>query len=297
VSALAVSVIIPAYNHGRYIAATLDSVLAQSFADWEAVVVDDGSTDDTAAVVQRYAPRIRYVSQPNAGVAAARNHGLRVTTAPYVVFQDADDLWPTRKLELQTRVLDQDPDLGMVYGAVCRFHDGTMDGCSRPRHRGLILEPILRRAVQLGTGAVLIRRAVLERVGPFDTSFSTSADYDLWLRIAAVYRVDFVDEPVLHYRIGQNAMHRDLALIGDPVRVLDKFFGQGAGREPAARRLRSNAYARTYFAIAGEAAHRGRSGVALSYLTRSIRADARFAIGRLAATPLRWLRRRSGALR
>ena len=147
--------------------------------------------------------------------------------------------------------------------------------------------------MQLGTGAVLIRRAVLDNVGAFDIRFSTSADYDLWLRIAAAYRVDFVNEPVLHYRIGANAMHRDLNLLRDPVRVLDKFFEEGPGRDPALRRIRSNAYSRTYFAIAGEAAHRGRPAAAFANLGLALRADARFALQRLATTPLRWLARRS----
>ena len=287
-----VSIVVPAYNHGQWIAETLTSVLRQTFTDWEAIVVDDGSTDETAQVAAGFAPRIRYLRQENQGVSAARNRGLALGSGRYVAFLDDDDVWPPDKLELQVRALEAAPQVGMCYGAVCTMRGEWVGDCSKPTYRGDILLPLLRRRIRLGPSAVLIRRDVLDDVGGFDTRFSVSADYDLWLRIAARFPADYVDKPVLYYRITPGAWHRNLDVITtDPLRVLDKFFTEGPGQQRALSTERASAYGRAHYAIAGEAAHQGKWRVAVRHLVTAARHDPVLSVRRLATMPLRYAAR------
>ena len=283
-----VSVVIPAYNHGAWIEETLEAVVRQTFTEWEAIVVDDGSTDDTGEVARRFAPRVRYVRQENAGVSAARNNGLAKTTGRYVTFLDSDDLFRPNGLEVLVAALDRDPSLGMVYGSQCRLKDGLVFDCSTPCHRGDILLPLLLKdqSFRLSSGTTLIRRDVLQAVQAFDPRFSTSADYDLWLRLAASYPVDFVPEPVLDYRVTPGAMHRNLRLFErDRLGVLDKFYSKGAGRRPELAALRSCAYARAHYCIGGEALYQRDWSLAFRHLARVVRLDPLFAARRLGGWP------------
>lgn len=288
-----VSVVIPTYNLAGWIGETLESVLAQSFTDWEAVVVDDGSTDETEAVVRRYGPRIRYLHQSNAGVSAARNLGVERTSGRYVAFLDADDIWPPRKLEAQVQLLESVPKAAMAYGSVCRYRDGIVLGCTFPVHDGEVLTPLLLQDVSIAhtLGATLIRRSVLLEVGGLDRRFGISADYDLWLRIAARYSVRYVPDTVLYYRVRADAWHRHLeGFRSDFIAVLNTFFGDG----PTSARvlpLRDRVYARAHCAIAGEAARQGSWHLFVAHFLAAVRLDPRFALGRLALWPARSLRR------
>ena len=130
-----VSVIIPAYNAARYLPEAIDSVLTQTYQDCEIILVDDGSTDDTAEVVSRYGTRVTYVQQSNQGVGAARNTGIDLARGDYLVFQDADDVLLPGKLEVQASFLDQHPDVDAVFSDICpvlaRFcRAGTASGVS-----------------------------------------------------------------------------------------------------------------------------------------------------------------------
>jgi glycosyltransferase involved in cell wall biosynthesis len=205
----AVSIVIAAYNYGRYLGAALASVRAQTFPDWEALVVDDGSTDDTPAVAAAFLhdPRFRYVRVAHRGQPGAKNFGIRHTAAPLVAFLDADDIWLPRKLERQVARFESDRSLGLVFSAR-RIIDG--DGFElehvEPRlHRGDVLEPLLGRNFICFSSTVLPRR-VLDEVGLFDEQLPLAIDYDLWLRVARRYRFDFVDEPLLKYRMGHASL-------------------------------------------------------------------------------------------
>lgn len=207
----AVSVIVPTYNYGRFIGQALESLRAQTLPDWECVVVDDGSTDDTAEVVAGFAardPRIRYLPQPNRRQAAARNNGLGHSTGRYVQFLDADDLIEPRKLERQVEYLERRPEVGVVYGDARFFPSEepavrlyTMYGENRPWQPGLsgegreMLLPLLRHNSVM-IGAALVRREVVERVGPFDEELPAIEDWHYWLRCAAAdVRFEYADLP------------------------------------------------------------------------------------------------------
>ena len=190
-----VSVIIPAFNYGRFIARTIQSLQAQTLTDWECLVVDDGSSDDTGEVVAAITasdPRIKYLRQPNAGLGAARNAGLRATSGKFVQFLDADDLIGPRKLERQAEILRTHPEVDLVYGDARYFREATPDslrvewdrrfstvsGAGEPLLSALLVDNIM--VVQ----ASLTRRPLLERVGGFDPRLPRLEDWDCWIRCA-----------------------------------------------------------------------------------------------------------------
>lgn len=200
-----VSVIMPTYNCAAYIRQAIDSVLGQRDASLELIVVDDGSTDDTAAILASYGDRLRVLRQANGGVAAARNAGLRAARGEFVGFLDADDLWLPWKLAVQLQHLRRHPDVGVVYAAwqVWRSQRdgsfGTPPTCQAPPDDGVVpLEEagsgwLYNRLLEdciIHTSAVLLRRSLLARVGLFDEALRRGEDYDLWLRLSRETRID-----------------------------------------------------------------------------------------------------------
>jgi len=156
-----VSVVIPAYNAAKYLGEAIDSVARQTHDRVEIIVVDDGSTDDTAAVAARYGDALRYVIQPHAGLAATRNHGVRVSTGDYLAFLDADDLWEPQKLVTQLTAFDADRSLDIVFGHVIQFWSPEL---SPPDHSSLnVGEPM----DGYHPGAMLVTQAAFDRIGLF----------------------------------------------------------------------------------------------------------------------------------
>jgi glycosyltransferase involved in cell wall biosynthesis len=204
-----VSVIIPTYNYGALIGETLTSLQRQTLTDWECIVIDDGSTDDTAEVLARFAesdPRIRYLLQENQRQAVAKNTGLAHAKGKYVQFLDADDLVEPRKLERQVAYLEEHPEVDIVYGSVRYFRTNnpnerlySMGGDNLP---GLpqvsggdmeVLKALVRANIMV-INSPLIRRSIAELVGPFDVRLPPAEDWDYWLRCAlAAARFQFVD--------------------------------------------------------------------------------------------------------
>lgn len=197
-----VSVVIPAYNRADTIARALESVLAQDYARLEVIVVDDGSTDATQAVVAGFAdPRIRLVAQANAGVSAARNRGIAEARGALVAFLDSDDEWLPGKVSAQVALFQRaSPRLGLVYtGFASVAADGT--ATEHPaRHRGWIYRDLLARNVVTGCGSTaMFRRAALELAGGFDPALPANEDYDLVLRVARFFEADCVAGPLARY--------------------------------------------------------------------------------------------------
>ncbi|AON56561.1 glycosyltransferase family 2 protein [Herbaspirillum seropedicae] len=200
-----VSVIIPTYNHAHFLTAALDSVRNQTCADWEAIVIDNFSSDDTVAVVERFGdPRIRLVQFANQGIiASSRNHGIALTTAPYVAFLDSDDTWESEKLELSLAKLQEGYDL------VCHAETWVGPGSRRreviygPRERASY-DSMLFDGNCISTSAVVVARKLLEQAGGFSehASFNTAEDYDLWLKLAALgARMEFIPRVLGQYLI------------------------------------------------------------------------------------------------
>lgn len=198
-----VSVIIPTHHRPQMLRRALVDVLGQAFTRHEVLVIDDGPSDDAAAVVAACAdPRVRYLRQPgNLGVAAARNRGLREARGAWVAFLDDDDQWDPRKLALQVELAQAcPPDVGLIYTGVETMLPGGSSSVQQPTARGDVHRQLLERNVIHGGGSnVLLRRAVIAQVGFFDERLPAIEDWDYWLRVARRWRVDCVPQPLLRY--------------------------------------------------------------------------------------------------
>lgn len=230
-----VSVVIPTFNRAAFIADALQSVLTQTFQDFEIIVVDDGSTDDTAQIVQSIGDaRVRYVSQKNRGVSAALNTGWRAARGEYIARLDSDDVWLPTLLQELVAVLDADAALGVAYA---RAQGMKAQGVPLPQLLGARERFAGDTLTSLVYGdficpmAVMIRRAALEQVGGYDESLFANEDWDVWMRIAQSYGIAYVPRVLARYRFhAQNLTRSDSArmerVMRDRVRVLDKFFAQ-----------------------------------------------------------------------
>jgi glycosyltransferase involved in cell wall biosynthesis len=283
-----VSVIIPSYNSARYLADALDSVLNQTFRDFEVLVIDDGSTDDTNAVVGRYGEAVRYIYQRNSGVAAARNRGISESCGRYIGFLDADDTWGHDKLEAQVGALHRNPRYLASYTAFTVVRsDLTPLRITRSNRHGEALEDLLLRGNVVGSiCTVLCQRSLLVATGGFDPSLSQCADWDLWVRIARRTEFLYLDLPLATYRQHSTNMSRDAGLLErDSLRVLEKGFGMPCLNNFISKR-RSPAFARNYMVLAGTYFHAGCYGASVRCAVRAVAKDVR-QLRRLAAFPLR----------
>jgi glycosyltransferase involved in cell wall biosynthesis len=223
-----VSIIIPTYNTGSTIRASLESALAQTYSPIEIIVVDDGSTDDTAAILQPFLAQITYVHQQNEGVSAARNHGLRLARGELIVFLDADDLLMPGKISKQAALFDGNPKLGIVNsGWQTIDEDGNpldditpwVDAPKLDLHTWLFWKPVF-------PAAMMFRKTWVEKTGGFDPALTHAEDVDLTLRVMALgCRAMWLEEITAEYRqrAGSAARqwHRQIDAI---IIVLDKFF-------------------------------------------------------------------------
>jgi glycosyltransferase involved in cell wall biosynthesis len=198
-----VSVIIPTYNRGWILKEALDSVLAQEFTDYELIVVDDGSTDDTRAILDSYGQNIIVLEQANQGVSAARNRGIAGSRAQLVAFLDSDDLWLPQKLDRQVEFFNSNPDALICQTEETWIRNGVRVN-PKKRHQklsGMIFEPSLNLCL-VSPSAVMIRKSLFGAVGMFDESLPACEDYDLWLRVSCRYPVYLIDQPLIIKRGG-----------------------------------------------------------------------------------------------
>lgn len=222
-----VSVVVPTHNRCAWLALTLDCVVAQQGVDWECIVVDDGSTDATAAAVSACGDdRIRLVRNPQShGVARARNRGIAEANGEWIAFLDDDDLWAPDKLTAQLSTAR--PDTGWSYvGAVAV--DATLRVVAN--YPGAPPEVVrgnlgLRNEVPAGASNVVVRASVLEEVGGFDDSLHAVEDWDLWLRIGRVSAPAWVDRPLLAYRLHRGNRSLDVPALLAEGRLLEQRYG------------------------------------------------------------------------
>jgi glycosyltransferase involved in cell wall biosynthesis len=213
-----VSVIIPTYNRADMITESIQSVLNQTYTEFELLVVDDGSTDNTKQVVESIKDeRIRNIVMPeNGGAGAARNEGIRQAKYDYIAFQDSDDFWLPEKLEKQMKLLAQHPEAGIVYCAY-ECHKPNGDVCIVPDREipmneksGYIYEHMLYRNT-IGAPVVLVRRECLERTGLFDERLSALEDWELFLRIAKEYEIAYLDEALVKVNLRNGGVSSHMA--------------------------------------------------------------------------------------
>lgn len=225
-----VSVIIPVYQGDRFLAEAIESVLNQTYTNYEIIVVDDGSTDNSCGVLQPYLEKIRYIYQENQGVAAARNRGIQMAQGELIAFLDQDDFWLSDKLALQVACFDAQPELGIVHSGWRRVdRAGKPLGNVEPWHKApnLTLEEWVHWKPIL-LSAMMFRREWLERVGSLDTRFQQVCDLDLALRLALAGCQSFwLYQVTVCYREHEhNESQKTFVQAHELWTVLDKFFSR-----------------------------------------------------------------------
>ena len=277
-----VSITIPSFNCARYLGRAIDSALAQTYADYEIIVVDDGSTDDTRGVLTRFGDKIRYVYQPNGGLSSARNLALAHASGEFIAYLDADDLWYPHRLQTQVAFLDTHPACGFVHSDVT-----IIDDDDRVIHRAYNAETrrdvpegycalnLLRRC-HVQVPSVLERRECIERVGNFDGRLKTAQDYLHWIRIALDgMAVGYIPEPLAMYRRTASSLSSSpRRVLDDGVMIFETLLADPAVRRGPGREAVAIARERLY-AFRRELAYldrvEGRRGHALGHTLRLVR--------------------------
>ena len=206
-----VSVIIPTYNSAQFIAEALESVFVQTYKDYEVIVVDDGSTDNTKEVLKPYMSKIRYIYKENGGAASARNVGIKNARGEYIAFLDSDDLWLPEKLEKQMGYFEEHPQVDMVFANCVRFSEEVSN--TRNDIRQLVSDDMFVNIWWyniIPTSTVIVKRECFKKVGFFDESreLETTEDKEMWLRIAREYKIGHLDEVLTKYRVRFSGYNR-----------------------------------------------------------------------------------------
>lgn len=270
-----ISVIIPAYNQGHYLGEAIQSVLDQTYPDFEVIVVDDGSTDKTAQVACSFSdPRVRYIHQENRGLSAARNTGILRSSGEYLTFLDSDDLFVADKLETLLNAMQRDPELGFVAGQAVLIDENALPLGKvfdtplpeNPAHL-LLWNP-------LHVCSVLLRRDWQQKVGLFDESLQAYEDWDMWLRLArAGCRMGWVPHPVSLYRFHTRQMTRDKErMTAATFAVLKKVYSDPDLPQEWLD-LKDKAYSNAYLRAAIQAYRTGETQEGADALAEAVRLD------------------------
>lgn len=239
-----VSIIIPAYNAGRFLNATLESVVNQTITDWECIIVDDGSTDDSAEIVRRWVARdarFQAVTQANAGASSARNHGYRLInpSTRYVTFMDADDIWMPDALETLRADLERHPEASGTHGLAEMINEkgephfpgnfvqfgreriGYKDGriVPWPADAPTTFETLIHIGRVYPPGILLARREIYDCIGPWDPELAATQDWDMVVRVSRHGPIRFLDRVVLYYRNYPGSLSTDIARITRETRL------------------------------------------------------------------------------
>ncbi len=293
-----VSVVVPAYNPGPYLNEAVKSVIAQTFTDWECIVVDDGSTEDLSPV-ERLDPRVRLIRQPNRGVSAARNNAIMNSSGDYIAFLDADDIFLPTKLEKQIKVMMADPDIGYCHTSFRRIDAVGAD--IGPGYEcfaaGSYAEMLRRGGFLCGTSAVA-RRAV-GCAGLFDPLLRSGEDYDFAMRVAFFFRTAHVPEELyLYRRLGVSAssnharMRASLRNIHERL-LLSAVFGGDRQAAACVRRAENRSRYSSgvaHYDAAREAVRAGRPIPAMAAIAGAVMCAPGYALGSLVKYPLQKLR-------
>jgi glycosyltransferase involved in cell wall biosynthesis len=242
-----VSVIIPTYNRAGLIARAIDSVLVQTFKDFELIIIDDGSKDNTKEAIKPFEGKIKYIYQNNGGISNARNRGIQESSGQYIAFLDSDDYWAPQKLEVQVKILDENPRVGIVYARMPIVNEhGEILGMKPNGISGKNFQELLRVWGDLPTSSVMTRRECFDRVGVFDNDLPPMEDIDMWLRIAHSYEIYEVEGQTLAYywrhdhQITQDSIKVYLGLVKIHAKILKTF--EDIPRELIVHKLVKNQY-------------------------------------------------------
>jgi glycosyltransferase involved in cell wall biosynthesis len=278
-----VSVIIPTYNRAHYVTEAIQSVLNQSYKDFEIIVIDDGSTDNTREVIERLKdPRLKYFYQENQGVCVARNNGINVSVGEYIYFLDSDDVLLENALEKGVRVLNRHPDVALSHGQAYPIDEkGRVFDLPKPKN--------IRPGVYQGTKEIfhflrygnyfcpsltIVRRSSIIDVGLFDPAFNSgSEDFELWVRLAKQYPVSYIVDPVAKCRVHSSSISagRDLNEIEKSHgRIFENIFNDVAVGSLFSPQ-RSKTYFYLHFRLASDAFARGKMKISRIFLFKALK--------------------------
>lgn len=246
-----VSIVTPAYNCERFIGETIESVINQTYKNWEMIIVDDGSTDKIGNIVKNYCKRdirIKYFWQKNSGrPAVPRNVAIRKAKGKYIAFLDSDDLWVSEKLARQVEYMEKHPDLDLVYGLAKCVGNPLFEGrlVKQPKDVAFCTtfeELFICNSIVCLT--VIVRASSLQRVGLFNEapSFVSAEDWDLWLRFAHDYKIGFIPELVGFYRVHTQGISKDETKYLKPLNIIEKYENMGWVGQELVKRSRSLVY-------------------------------------------------------
>jgi glycosyltransferase involved in cell wall biosynthesis len=272
-SARTISVVIPTHNYGRFLSEAITSALGQTCTPSEILVVDDGSTDETADIVKAFGERITYLRQEKAGVCAARNFGVANSTGDYIAFLDADDIWEPEKLEKQIEKFEADADVGLVHcgmrefdsetGETMQFHLDGGEGWLAEKHL-LFEKPIINAS----GSSIMVSRRAFEKVGGFDTRLRNGEDWEFCYQIAREFKVGFVAQPLVQYRNhGVNATKNISEMERSSLIAWRKIFNTD---DLAILAIKRRSYGNLHKVLAGSYLHNRQLGGFLRNLVKSI---------------------------
>ncbi len=212
-----ISVVIPCYNAEKYIKETIESVLNQDNENFELIIVDDGSQDDSEKIIKSFKDkRIRYIYQKNAGVSAARNKGITNAFGRYIAFLDSDDLFLEANLRKKIEILESNKSISLIHSAEIKFDTFTQEIIEIVKGKqGEVLDDLLSLSTNVihSPSSVIASKAVLDKLGGFDPNLSTSADWDMWVRLASITSFAYLEEPLVKYRVHPAQMHLNISLM------------------------------------------------------------------------------------
>jgi len=264
----AVSIIIPTYNQANFIDKAINSALKQTYQDFEIIVIDDGSTDDTEEIMKGFKDkRVKYIKKykENRGISVARNTGIKMAKGKYIALLDSDDEWLPEKLDKQIQLLQ---NKSSEVGVVCSWSyniDEKGNFISKrclPKRDGYIYEDLLSTD-PISVPTVLIRKECFNRVGLFDDLLNTQQDWDMWIRIAKYYRFALIKIPLVKYRIHPNQISNNPeAKVITAKRILVKYANE--------LKKRPGAYSKHHFYIGNRLCHMGKTKEGQRYLLKAI---------------------------
>ena len=288
-----VSVIIPAYNAERFLRQTIESVLAQTFRDFEIIVVDDGSKDETAEIAESFGAPVICRRKTNGGVSSARNLGIKEAKGEYVAFLDADDLWEPTKLEKQVARLDEQPQVGLCFAAVQRIdeNDLPLNKIEAEDYPDFCEALLLYSCVVSGScSSAMIRKKLTETAGKFNEDYTNYEDWDYWLRLSLLTEFSAIPEYLVKYRlVRESASFNPRNAERDVLRILNNLFSS-ADLPAKYAVLRNRSLSNNWLILSGEYLHSGGYADSLRCLWNALRiypANAGYPL----KLPIRWTKR------
>ena len=266
-----VSICIPTYNRKVYLKQTIESVFAQTYKDYEVILVDDGSTDGTAEMVKNTGLPIRYHWQKNSGEAVARNKMIKLAQGEFITFVDSDDLLVHDAVEKMINLMEAEDGQVIVYGPYQRIdqHGNIYGRYKRKQHSGYITEYLFKSIFVYSCGSLFPKR-VLESEGGFDTSLPVCSDYDFWLRLSLKYQFVALAEPTFKRRrhLGNiSALSTENRLL--ELKVLERFYYEKGGDKVVPKKIAMRRLSREEYRVAVAAMKEEKLQVAREYLKKS----------------------------